>query len=196
MSPPPARRLAVVGLAVAPLLAACWRTGAARPPAPPPPPSVVAAESLPAAIARADSAVTAGRWQAADSLLGDFLDRWPGTPAAADARFRRAVLRLDPDNPLFSTRDGIADLEAYRAGGPLLPRQREAGTLRRLALQGDSLRAAIAYRKSAAVQQPAPAVPRDSLRVRDDSIAKLGGELDRTRAELERLRRRLAPPRP
>jgi hypothetical protein len=78
----------------------------------------------------------------------------------------------------------------------------EATVARRLVLQADSLRGAIAYERSAAATAPVtvasapPSAWRDTVRVRDEELARVRVELETTRAELERLRRRLAPPRP
>jgi len=63
--------------------------------------------------------------------------------------------------------------------------------IRRLLLQNDSLRVAVAAERISA----AVLVPRDSLKPRDDEVVRLRAELEQTRAELDRVRRRLAPPR-
>jgi hypothetical protein len=150
------------------------------------------------------SDVDSGRYASADSALTAFRLRWPGTIAAAEVLYWRGLLRLDPVNPATSTRDGLADLEAYRSGGPLHARSLEAHVLRRLVRQADSLRAASAYERSAAATSPVAASPaaalpsawRDTVRTRDEEIARMRAELETSQAELERLRRRLKPTRP
>ena len=126
----------------------------------------------------------------ADSILGDFRARFPGTPSAVDALFWRGMLRADPMNRAQSRRDASADLEAYESGGVLHTHAEEAALVRRLLVQVDSLRASVVQERTAA----SVLIPRDSLKPRDEEIVRLRTELDQTRAELERVRRRLAPP--
>ena len=130
----------------------------------------------------------------ADSMLGHFRARFPGTPSAVDALFWRGMLRADPANPAQTSRDASADLQAYESGGALHPHTEEAALLRRLLTQVDSLREAVTRERTAA----SVLIPRDSLKPRDEELVRLRAELDQTRAELERIRRRLAPrlPRP
>ena len=127
----------------------------------------------------------------ADSLLGDFRARFPGTPSAVDALFWRGMLRADPANRAQSRRDASADLEAYESGGALHTHAEEAALVRRLLVQVDSLRASAVQERTAA----SVLIPRDSLKPREEEIVRLRAELDQMRAELERVRRRLAPPR-
>ncbi len=126
----------------------------------------------------------------ADSMLGAFRARFPGTPSAVDALFWRGMLRADPMNRAQSRRDASADLEAYESGGALHAHAKEAALVRRLLVQVDSLRASVVQERTAA----SVLIPRDSLKPRDEEIVRLRTELDQTRAELERVRRRLAPP--
>ncbi|HZF68831.1 MAG TPA: hypothetical protein VEZ47_12390, partial [Gemmatirosa sp.] len=116
-------------------------------PLPEPPTSEGAADSLPTLLAEVRGDLEAGRYARADSALSAFRLRWPGTIAAAEVLYWRGLLRLDPVNPATSTRDGLADLEAYRSGGPRHARSLEAQVLRRLVRQADSLRAASAYER-------------------------------------------------
>jgi hypothetical protein len=74
--------------------------------------------------------------------------------------------------------------------------------LRALAGQADSLRAALAQERTgsaaaaaAAVAARAALIPRDTLRARDEELARARTEAAAARAELERIRRRLAAPR-
>jgi hypothetical protein len=151
----------------------------------------------PRELALAQAAATRREFGLADSVLRAFAARFPGTIESSDAMFWRALLRLDPAAPRDPERDPVRDaaaaLDAYIAGGPVQPRYVEATTLRRLAGLLDSLRAAAGAPRGAL---PSATLLRDSLKVRDDSIARLQKELDQTSAELERIRKRLAPKRP
>ena len=126
----------------------------------------------------------------ADSILGAFRARYPGTPSAADALFWRGMLRADPSNRGQTSRDATDDLLAYESGGVLHQHAAEAALVRRLLLQVDSLRGAVVRERAAA----SVLIPRDSLKPREEEAVRLRAELDQTRAELERVRRRLAPP--
>jgi hypothetical protein len=128
----------------------------------------------------------------ADSILGAFRAQYPGTPSAADALFWRGMLRADPSNRSQASREASADLLAYESGGALHQHAAEAALVRRLLLQVDSLRESVVRERAAA----SVLIPRDSLKPRDEELVRLRAELDQTRAELERVRRRLAPPPP
>jgi outer membrane protein assembly factor BamD (BamD/ComL family) len=182
---------------VAALAAACAACGRLRP-APAAPPVREADAAWPPALRAARSAMAAGDFRAAESTLAAFTRRHPESSAAADASYWWALARLDPGNRADRTA-AIAVLDAYRATDPPRRHASEAAVLRNLVAQLDSLRMALAFERSAAaasanaaVAGRAGLVPRDSLRVRDEELARLRGEAAEARAELERVRRRLA----
>ena len=155
----------------------------------------------PAAQAAAAEEATAGRYDSADSVLLAFVERHPNSPDTLDALFWRAAYLADPANsaPAAAT-TALELLDRYLAAQVPQPRRYEAGLLRRLA----ELRAA------------PPPVPRDTVRAVDtvavraavarevelreklhaEEMSRLRDSLARTTAELERIRRRLAPQRP
>lgn len=171
--------------------------GACRRAAPPPAPVVVESPHAVAERAWASTrdSVTAmqqrGEAAPADSLLTEFRAHFAGTPAATAALFWRALLRADPANALNAPRAADADLAAYQAVEDAPPLHVPAGIVRRLLAQNDSLRQVVGATRAAA----ALLIPRDSLKPRDEEIARLRTELEQARAELDRVRRRLAPPR-
>lgn len=187
-------RRAAVAMAAA-ILAACslGRT-------PPPPRPLTAAEAAraewPRELALVQAAAMRNDHPLADSVLRGFSARYPGTEEAADALFWRALLRLDPAAARDAAHDPVREaatiLDAYLAGGVAQPRYVEAATLRRLASLLDSLRVAAGGQRG----MPSAAALRDTVKARDDELAKLRQELQQTTAELERIRRRLAPKRP
>jgi hypothetical protein len=88
----------------------------------------------------------------------------------------------------------LADLEVGQCFLISVGSREEAWKIRsRLASLLDSLRAAAGAPRGAL---PSATLLRDSIKVRDDSIARLQKELEQTTAELERIRKRLAPRRP
>ena len=182
-----------LGIAALVLTAQACRPPArsSTPPAPAEPFQAVASRTWSTTREAAVELQRRGEPAQADSLLTDFRARFPGTPAATEALFWRALLRADPAGRAAAPRAAVSDLDAYEAGGELQPHHATAGVIRRLLLQNDSLRVAVAAERISA----AVLVPRDSLKPRDDEVVRLRAELEQTRAELDRVRRRLAPPR-
>ena len=164
----------------------------AEPPLPPPLPPPATAE-WPEVRSAVHEAAARGAYARADSLLVTFAERYPTAAESADARYWRAVLLLDPANDSGSALAAITVLDEYMAAGPSRTEFVTARVLRRLAQRMDSLRSVEAPPPAG---RPAGLVPRDSLRVRDEEIARMRTELDQTKEELERLRRRLVVPRP
>jgi len=136
--------------------------------------------------------VDAGRYAEADSTLGAFEIRHAGTPESAEARYWRALVRLDPANPEGTPRSALAAIDAYLAGGVDQPHYTEALVLRRVAsARLATSQVAPPVDADSAAPPVAPEVER--LRVAEDSIRALRAELERTEAELDRIRRRIRP---
>lgn len=149
-------------------------------PTPTPPPISL----WPATLSDAIRAFEAGRHEEADRTLREHSARMAGTAEGAESDFWRAMFRADPANAGPSTRERIALFDAYLAGGSTAQRYAEAQIFRRLLESLDSTRTAVlALRNLADTRDKA----------RDDEVRKLSEDLDRTMAELERIRRRLTP---
>jgi hypothetical protein len=175
-------RTALVSLA----LAACAPTVASNaPPAPAP-------GELTSLLSQAGQEVAAGRYGVADRLLVDFGTRYAASPDAVEVLYWRALFKLDPPNQLAGPREAAALLDRYLAA-PVQPSHRtEAAVLQRLAAALEAKQAAVA----AAAAAPAPvAAPRDD-KAKDEEIARLKEELAKANAELERIKRRVATPKP
>lgn len=172
-------------------LQAC-RSAPPPPAGPPPEPlAMVAGREWSTTRETVADLIQRGQHAQADTLLGQFRAQYPGTPAAIEALFRRALLRADPASRARAPQAALLDLDAYATGGPLHVHGDEARVIARLLGESDSLRAVIATERTAA----SVLIPRDSLRPRDEEIARLRAELEQTQAELDRVRRRLAAPR-
>jgi hypothetical protein len=164
-------------------------------------PALVAAQEWPEARRMALNAALVHDVNTADSVLRAFGARFPGTTPAADAVYLRAFIRLDPVGDAVPSAETLRTarslLDSYIAGGPLQEHYVESVLLRRVIGRLDSLRPAPPPEPVREVtSSSAGTVARDSLRLRDDEIARLRAELESTKAELERIRRRLAPRRP
>ena len=138
----------------------------------------------PATLSEATRAFEAGRHEEADRILREHSLRMEGTAEGAESDFWRALFRADPANPGPSTRERIALFDAYLAAGPSAPRYVEAQIFRRLLESLDSTRTAVIALRTLAENRD---------KTRDDEVRRLSEDLDRTMAELERIRRRLTP---
>jgi hypothetical protein len=166
--------------------------GGCRHPSPPVPVVEVPVPSLPpeppwiATFAAMQMAIDSGRFSAADSILAEF-DRTDATARdSSESAFWRAMLESDPRNPAFTPADARAALEAYAAGDH--PKHRtEVVVMLRLLSASDSLRAVQTAQHTAAEARD---------KARDEEMQRLRDELARTQAELDRIKRRLGPPKP
>jgi hypothetical protein len=173
------------------VLASCHhpRRPAARPPAaadtvavPSPPPEPPWARTVAAVRAAADS----GRFSTADSILAAFDRSHPESPDVTESAFWRAMLRADPRNPAFEADSARRGIEAYLAS-PNPRRRTEAGVMLKMLELSDSLRAAQATQRSSAEARD---------HAQEEEIQKLRDDLQRTQAELDRIKRRLGSPKP
>ena len=143
----------------------------------------------PAALGKAQRAADGGRYVDADRALTTFAEQYAGSPEAAEAMYWRAVLLLDPANKDGSTKAAAQTLDAYLALDSVQHRV-EASLLRRMADLVASLAADVQATKTAPPPVPPPA---PALKEKDEEILRLRDSLTKTSAELERVRRRLAP---
>jgi hypothetical protein len=180
------RALPLALLAGAAALGGCFP----RPGSPPPRPEPPAAQPLPelspwpGTLAAALRAAEAGRYEDADSVLLDFGVKHAGKPEGAESDFWRALFKSDPANRRVTVREQLALLDNYLGLGPSAPRYAEATILRRMVEAGDSTRALVQTMRASSEARE---------RLRDEEIRRLNELYDRTSAELERIKRRLAP---
>jgi hypothetical protein len=139
-----------------------------------------AATAWPAVLIAAQSDVDQKRHAEADKALREFGAEYAQSPEALESTYWRAVFMLDPANTSATPREASALLERYLAAtGPIIHRA-EAGVLQRIA------------RTLAAREAPAASRPADATR--DAEVKALKDELEQTKAELERIKKRLATP--
>ena len=152
----------------------------------------------PAPVARTDWSTTllqasqeagSGKYAAADRLLLDFTTRYPASSEAVESMYWRALYKLDPGNPVSGARDAGVLLDGYLGSGNATHRA-EALTLRRVATALESRAPA------PAATAPARSEPPPNDKAKDEEIQRLKDELAKANAELERIRRRLAQPKP
>jgi hypothetical protein len=155
-------------------------------PEPPPPPT--AASEWPSAYVAMMEAAHVGRLDSADHALTAFAQRFPGTAETREVPYWRALLKLDSTN-VAGHREAVALLQEYLADTTSALHRTEAATLLRLQRALDARAAALA------AQPPAAAVRTDD-KARDDEVQRLRDDLAHANAELERIKRRLARPKP
>lgn len=168
------------------------------------------ARRWPVTRAVAESLATAGKYAAADSVLGEFSASHAGTSESADALYLTAMFALDPSNLSSSPQQALTALDAYEQAPNNEAHLDEAHILRRVAVlvgsvqrlaeqaasQSDSVSAADSAAKSAR-----EAAGDSRVRSKDEEIARLRtelestrAELDKTKEELDRIKKRLAAP--
>ena len=166
------------------LMAACH-----RPPRQPLAPLSRATVEWPAVLGDALRAWRAARFDEAEAVLTAFGEQYAGSREAGEVLYWRGALELDPANTDGSTKAAVQSLDSYLALDSIEHRD-DAGLLRRVAGLIVSLSADVQASKAAPLPQtPPPPV----LREKDDEILRLRDSLTKTSAELERVRKRMAP---
>ena len=117
----------------------------------------------------------------------------------SDSLYWKAVLHLDASNRNGTTDSALKYLDAYLAGDTAQRHRREALVLRRLARDAMQLARVEAALQQAKSSEPARA-PAETTPKRDEEalkeIQRLKDELAKANEELERIRKRLAAPKP
>lgn len=148
-------------------------------------PSVSDLSIWPSTLRQAQQAAEAGDYTTTDRLLAAYGVSHPNSAEGAEADFFRALFKADPANQGVTLRERLSAFDAYLTGGAALPHYGEALVLRRLLETGDSLRSLVATMRTTHDER---------LRAKDEEIKRLSDILERTTAELERIKRRLAKP--
>ncbi|GAC1685784.1 MAG: hypothetical protein NVS9B3_04110 [Gemmatimonadaceae bacterium] len=135
------------------------------------------------------AAAEGGRFADADRSLRDVATRFPATMEARESLFWRATYKLDPTNKDASPRDAVALVDAYLSGPPPPDPEHRARALllRRIAERHAQLeQRGAAARSATTVAEPA----------KEEEIRQLRDQLQKSQEEMERIKRRLAAPKP
>lgn len=128
-----------------------------------------------------------------------FVGRPDPEAASSDSLYWKAVLHLDASNRKGTTDSALKYLDAYLAGDTTQRHRLEALILRRLARDAMQLARVEAALQHARNSEPARA-PAETPPKRDEEalkeIQRLKDELAKANEELERIRKRLASPKP
>ena len=147
----------------------------------------------------AQQLAAAARYGAADSVLHDYVQRQPGTMGATEAAFWRGVFALEPANTAGSVHAARTAFDSYLADSNAVVHRAEALALGRATRVIDSLARARATDSVPAVHL---IVADDTLRAsaREQELLKnmkrLQDSLDKTTAELDRIKKRLSTGKP
>lgn len=152
-------------------------------------PATSASSEWQATMAQSSQDASAGRYQAAERVLADFAARYPASNEATESMFWRALYKLDPGNTAAAPRDAMVLLDGY-AQAPQAHHRGEGVVLRRVAATLDARVVA------AVTAPPVAALARPEDKAKDEELLRLKDELAKTTAELERIKRRLASPKP
>ncbi len=149
-----------------------------------PPHPVPQISPWPGTLASALRAAETSKYDEADRILLDFSVKHVNTPEGAESDFWRALLKLDPSNEKVTYREQRALLDGYLDIGSAAPRHAEVQILRRMVEASDSTRYLLTSSKQNAEARE---------KRLEEEIRRLTEVNERTAAELERIKRRLAP---
>jgi len=139
----------------------------------------------------------AGRYTDVERLLAEFQRTHEGSAQAPDAAFARAVYRLDPANGVATAAEARVLVDSLLPVTTDTARRGDLALVRRLAVALESrpavVRVPVATGTTAAAATPAKP---EEMKSKDEEIGRLKEELGKANAELERIRRRLATPKP
>ncbi|MDQ6887125.1 MAG: hypothetical protein M3068_07490 [Gemmatimonadota bacterium] len=139
-----------------------------------------------AALTAAQRSVLEGRYDDADRTLATFASTHPASPETRECAYWRGVFLLDPANHGMNLSAATTHLGFYLADSTRALHVGEARILRRLAASLDSLQQLAATSRKAGTADAE--LTKENQRLKD--------QLDKTTAELDRIKRRLASPRP
>jgi hypothetical protein len=176
------------------MLAGCGLLRASSTPPQPPAP-----EAWARAVAVAAAQVGAGRYSAADRMLVDFAAQYAGTPQAAMATVHRALYKADPMNPTATVRDATMLLDSLLTLPLDSAARSDARVMRRLTSALERAAAAVASNgagSSTTASSSDSSSRSEDPKARDDEVQRLRNELAKANAELERIKKRVAQPKP
>lgn len=139
-------------------------------------------------------AASDGHMARAEELLLTAASSFPDAVETRDVPYMRALLRLDPASAYGSTPEAVRLLDAYLATPDTVQYRTEAAILRRVALTLDSLQAELPARELMISQRDSLDQARERERELEREMARLREALEKSNAELERIRRRLTAP--
>ncbi len=139
-----------------------------------------------------------GRYASADRWLSDFTAQYPGTREAASATVRRAIYMADPANQAATPHAATLLLDSALTTSLDSASRVDVRAMRRITLALERAAAPASGGNPSNAANPgtdASARPEDT-KARDDEVQRLKNELAKANAELERIKKRVAQPKP
>jgi len=140
--------------------------------------------------------VGAGSYSAADRVLADFVAQYPGTPQAVAATLRRALYKADPGNQAATARDATELLDSTLAMPLDSASRADARALRRITTALERAAALASNIGSSGAGSSDSNARADDTKSNSEEVQRLRNELAKANAELERIKKRVAAPKP
>jgi hypothetical protein len=140
--------------------------------------------------------VGAGSYAAADRVLADFAAQYPGTSQAQAATVRRALYKADPANQVATAHDATVLLDSALALPTDSAGRAEARAMRRITMSLERAAALASSGGGSSASNPDSSTRPDDTKTNSDEVQRLRNELAKANAELERIKKRVAQPKP
>jgi hypothetical protein len=140
--------------------------------------------------------VGAGSYAAADRVLADFAEQYPGTPQALAATLRRALYKADPANETATAHEATMLLDSTLAMPLDSAGRADARTKRRITMSLERLSAVASNGAGSSTSSGDAGARSDDTRSSSDEVQRLRNELAKANAELDRIKKRVAQPKP
>lgn len=125
-------------------------------------------------------------------MLADFAAQYPGTPQAVSATVRRALYKADPANQAATAREATVLLDSTLATPLDSAGRADARAMRRITMALERG----ATSGSSTANSSDPGARSDETKSSSDEVQRLRNELAKANAELERIKKRVAQPKP
>jgi len=129
-------------------------------------------------------------------MLADFADQYPGTPQALAATLRRAVYMADPANVGASAHSATVLLDSTLAMPLDSAGRADARAIRRITMALERAAALASSGGSSSASSADAGARPDEPKSSSDEVQRLRNELAKANAELERIKKRVAQPKP
>jgi hypothetical protein len=128
-------------------------------------------------------------------MLADFAAQYPGTPQALAATVRRALYKADPANQTASAREATILLDSTLAMPLDSAARADARAMRRITMSLERA-ASVSTGGGSSAASSDSAMRSDDAKSNSDEVQRLRAELAKANAELERIKKRVAQPKP
>ena len=129
-------------------------------------------------------------------MLADFAAQYPGTPEALSATLRRALYKADPANQTATAHEATILLDSTLAMSLDSAGRADARAMRRITMSLERAATAASSGGGSSASSSDPNARSDDTKSSNDEVQRLRNELAKANAELERIKKRVAQPKP